>query len=191
MSNSPIRLRDTPTQVQEKLGLSDRHFDNFKDLARRVHNEYCAAHPRSSWADVNVSWTALPEAERLTVIRQMYNLCLQARLFPPTTQRSVIEAGIEQRLHQPLWQDDLPEVGITGTCIVCHRTLASAGKSLMIAPMALSVDTIGKLCDANVDQGVNASYSKHKLKNDAVLNICWTWRPHHCFGPDQTPSSDL
>ncbi|EXJ90863.1 hypothetical protein A1O1_03968, partial [Capronia coronata CBS 617.96] len=100
MSPLPIRLRDTPAQVQEKLGLSDRQFDNFKNFARQVHNEYCAARPHSRWADVRVSWTALPEEERLDVIRLMYNLCLESNLFPPTSQRSTIEAGIEQRLHQ-------------------------------------------------------------------------------------------
>jgi len=100
MTAAPIRLRDAPAQVQEKLGLSDRAFDNFKNFARRVHGEYCAANPRSRWADVNIVWTAVPEREKEDVIRLMYNLCSDARLFPPTTSRAVIEAGIEQRLHQ-------------------------------------------------------------------------------------------
>ncbi|OAP55957.1 hypothetical protein AYL99_10109 [Fonsecaea erecta] len=100
MSTTPIRLRDSPAQVQEKLGLSNRQFDNFKNFARRVHGEYCAAHPNSKWADVNAVWTAVPEREKLDVIRLMYNLCTESNLFPPTTGRAVIEAGIEQRLHQ-------------------------------------------------------------------------------------------
>ena len=97
---STIRLRDSPAQVQEKLGLSNRQFDNFKNFARRVHGEYCAAHPSSRWADVSVVWTAVPEREKLDVIRLMYNLCIESNLFPLTTGRATIEAGIEQRLHQ-------------------------------------------------------------------------------------------
>ncbi|OAL35425.1 hypothetical protein AYO20_05275 [Fonsecaea nubica] len=110
MSTTPIRLRDSPAQVQEKLGLSNRQFDNFKNFARRVHGEYCAAHPNSKWADVNAVWTAVPEREKLDVIRLMYNLCTESNLFPPTTARAVIEAGIEQRLHQVRlhWLDDTP-----------------------------------------------------------------------------------
>jgi hypothetical protein len=100
MSASSIRLRDSPAQVQEKLGLSNRQFDNFKNFARRVHGEYCAAHPKSRWADVGVVWTAVPEREKLDVIRLMYNLCVDSRLFPASTGRDVVEAGIEQRLHQ-------------------------------------------------------------------------------------------
>lgn len=100
MNSPPIKLRDSPTQVQEKLGLSNRQFDIFKSFARRVHSEYCAAHPASKWADVNVVWTALPEQEKHDLIGSMYNLCTGSRLFPPTTGRAVIEAGIEQRLHQ-------------------------------------------------------------------------------------------
>ena len=100
MSETPIRLRDSPAQVQEKLGLSNREFDNFKNFARRVHGEYCAARPSSKWADVNIVWTAVPEREKLDVIQLMYNLCVESRLFPPTTRRTTIEAGIEQRLHQ-------------------------------------------------------------------------------------------
>ncbi|KIW77385.1 hypothetical protein Z517_09831 [Fonsecaea pedrosoi CBS 271.37] len=110
MSTTPIRLRDSPAQVQEKLGLSNRQFDNFKNFARRVHGEYCAAHPNSKWADVNAVWTAVPEREKLDVIRLMYNLCTESNLFPPTTARAVIEAGIEQRLHQVRlhWLDGTP-----------------------------------------------------------------------------------
>jgi hypothetical protein len=36
----------------------------------------------------------------LDVIRLMYNLCVDSRLFPASTGRDVVEAGIEQRLHQ-------------------------------------------------------------------------------------------
>ncbi|EHY59958.1 hypothetical protein HRR83_006322 [Exophiala dermatitidis] len=100
MSTAPIRLRDSPAQVQQKLRLNDRQWDTFKDAARRAHLEFCASHPSSSWADVRVVWTAIPETEKLQVIRLVYNLCVESNLFPPTTQRSVIEAGIEQRLHQ-------------------------------------------------------------------------------------------
>ena len=109
MSSPPIRLRDSPAQVQEKLGLSNREFDNFKNFARRVHGEYCAARPNSKWADVSVVWTAVPEREKLDVIRLMYNLCTESNLFPANTGRAVIESGIEQRLHQVrrTWQQTL------------------------------------------------------------------------------------
>jgi len=100
MSSPPIRLRDSPAEVQEKLGLSNRQFDNFKNFARRVHGEYCAAKPDSKWADVNVVWTAVPEREKLAVIELMFNLCTESNLFPQGTRRDKIEAGIEQRLHQ-------------------------------------------------------------------------------------------
>ncbi len=100
MSSPPIRLRDSPTQVQEKLGLSNKQFDNFKNFARRVHSEYCAAHPNSKWADVREVWTGVPEREKDDVIGLMYSLCTQSRLFPPSANETVIKAGIEQRLHQ-------------------------------------------------------------------------------------------
>ncbi|KIX04001.1 uncharacterized protein Z518_07554 [Rhinocladiella mackenziei CBS 650.93] len=100
MSRSPIRLRDSPAVVMDKLGLSARQFENFKNFARNAHNEYCQAHPNSRWADVNVVWTAVPEREKLAVIGIMFSLCSQNELFPPSTPRATIEQGIEQRLHQ-------------------------------------------------------------------------------------------
>jgi hypothetical protein len=100
MSASTIKLRDSPAQVQEKLGLSTRQFDNFKNFARRVHAEYISTHPNSKWADVNVVWSGIPESEKLDVLRLMYNLCIGARLFPTTVNRRTIEDGIEQRVHQ-------------------------------------------------------------------------------------------
>jgi hypothetical protein len=100
MASSPIRLRDSPTDVQRKLGLTNRQFENFKNFARQCHREYCARHPGSKWADVDVVWTAVPEQEKLDVIRLMYNLCTESDLFSPATGREIIEAGIEQRLHQ-------------------------------------------------------------------------------------------
>lgn len=107
--STTIRLRDSPATVQSKLGLNDRQWDNFKNFARRSHNEYCAGHPSSRWANVSVVYTAVPEPEKLAVIRLMYNLCVNADLFPASTDRAVIESGIEQRLHQVrrTWQQTL------------------------------------------------------------------------------------
>lgn len=100
VSTSPIRLRDTPAELQAKLNLTGPRFDNFKNFARRAHNEYIQTHPTSRWANVNVVWTALPEQERLETSRIMYDLCKAASLFPAGYPQSRIKEGIEARLHQ-------------------------------------------------------------------------------------------
>ncbi|OAL29730.1 hypothetical protein AYO20_09114 [Fonsecaea nubica] len=93
--------------VQLKLGLNDAQHHIFKTLAVRVRREYAAVHPKSKWADINVSWGALPVRAKADVRRMMLNLCIEANLFPPTTKRTVIAAGIEHRIHmvRRTWQD--------------------------------------------------------------------------------------
>lgn len=95
----PIRLRDTPAELQARLGLSNQAFENFKNHARRAHNEYMSAHPNSRWADVSVVWTALPEQEILQIQQSMYNL--SRSLFTHINiSESRIREGITARLHQ-------------------------------------------------------------------------------------------
>ncbi|OQU95665.1 hypothetical protein CLAIMM_01846 [Cladophialophora immunda] len=98
--DKPIKLRDSPSKVQQKLGLSNRQFDNFKNFVRRAHGEYYGTHPDSKWANVNIIWTAVPEHEKLEIVSLIDKLCTESNLFPPTTGRAVIEAGIEQRIHR-------------------------------------------------------------------------------------------
>jgi hypothetical protein len=99
-NSAPIRLRDTPAELQAKLGLSNQRFENFKNFARRAHNEYMHSHPNSRWADVSVVWTALPEQETMAATEIMYNLCRDGNLFPSTYPQQRIRDGILARLHQ-------------------------------------------------------------------------------------------
>lgn len=104
---SCIKLRDSPSQVQNKLGLSDQQFETLKHFARQVHREYCASHPSSQWANTKVVWAAIPEREKLDVIGLLYDQCIKSEPFLPITEsgniardRKLIEGGCKQRLHQ-------------------------------------------------------------------------------------------
>ena len=95
-----IRLRDTPAQVQAKLGLSNEQFDELKDCARQVHEEYCATNPDSKWADATVSYSRLPPDELREMMRMMNDLCRRRNVFSPGAANALREAGMRQRLYQ-------------------------------------------------------------------------------------------
>lgn len=99
MSTAPIRLRDKPEDLRVRLGLSNQRWENFKNFARRAHNEYMETHPRSHWADPRVTWTALPEEEMVAVTAIMYTLVRNATLFPAAYSQQRIREGITARLY--------------------------------------------------------------------------------------------
>jgi len=97
-----VKLRDPPKKVRLRLGMSAKAFDNFKHFARQTHSEYCQTHPGSAWADNKVVWTAIPEKDKLDVIKMLDKICREAGLFPAETvvDLDIVESGIEQRLFQ-------------------------------------------------------------------------------------------
>lgn len=99
LTNAAVKLRDKPEELQAKLGLSNQRFENFKNFARRAHNEYIQSHPTSKWADFNVVWTALPEHEIVAVSAIMAPLVRDGDLFPSTYPQNRIKDGIVSRLY--------------------------------------------------------------------------------------------
>jgi len=95
-----IKLRDSPAELQKKLGLSSQRFENFKNFARKTHNEYLSSNPKSQWADERVVWTALPEQEIEGIIDIMCCLCQGGKLFDSTYPEERIRQGARARLHQ-------------------------------------------------------------------------------------------
>lgn len=97
---APIKLRDGSTILQQKLGLSNQKFANFKDLARKTHIEYRSSYPDSKWADERVVWQALPEEELTTITEIMYDLCQRRMIFQPGESKERIVHGASVRLYQ-------------------------------------------------------------------------------------------
>lgn len=71
--------------------------DMIKTYARKAHQEFCKANPSSSWADLDVIWSAIPAREKVVVINRLDELCKHAGFF--TIRTEVVESGYEQRLN--------------------------------------------------------------------------------------------
>ena len=113
MSFEPIRLRDSPDAVQQRLSINRREFENlkvcpsvfsepnglmhWKSYARQAHREFCRDNPDSHWADIDEPWSSIPEKEKRHVLARLHELCSSAGLFAQET--GLVTSAYEQRLN--------------------------------------------------------------------------------------------
>lgn len=103
-----IKKRESAAAVQEGLGLGDWSYEKFKGFTRRAHIEYCSGHPDSQWANIGISWTAIPGPEKEEVIQLARKKCNEVSLFEEGLSLDIVGSGIDARLYEVrrAWQDN-------------------------------------------------------------------------------------
>ncbi|RVX66901.1 hypothetical protein B0A52_09025 [Exophiala mesophila] len=97
---TPIRVRDSTSEIRAKLGLNEGELKNLTTYARIAHKEYCESNKDSVWANFNKTWTEVPQFEKTEVTKKLVELCEKARLFTNTkAPQSIIDSALAQRLN--------------------------------------------------------------------------------------------
>ncbi|KIV93283.1 hypothetical protein PV10_04509 [Exophiala mesophila] len=96
---TPIKVRDSNSEIRAKLGLNEGELKNLTAFARNAHQEFCESNKDSVWANFNKTWTEVPYFEKTEVTEKLVELCEKARLFTKTkAPQSIIDSALAQRL---------------------------------------------------------------------------------------------
>ncbi|KIX92018.1 uncharacterized protein Z520_12289 [Fonsecaea multimorphosa CBS 102226] len=99
-SSLQIKLLDSASKVQKRVGMSNADFHMLTTFARQAHSSYLANNPDSPYADPHVVWGGIPLKELAVIVQQVFRLCESNRVFfPPKTPVELRVTCIEQRVY--------------------------------------------------------------------------------------------
>lgn len=111
-------MRETITspELRAALGMSERAFEDFKQITRQTHRRYrrTSATPSArSIADPTITWNEIPSALQRAMANDVIRRCGHRKLFPAMLAMDVIETTVVHRLAvvRRQWQSGLTREG--------------------------------------------------------------------------------